>query len=129
MAFLHLHILTDSNIAALKAEAHALGTAAASTLAAAVTLVAQAGNPIGAATLAAVTVAESTTLTGAEKKAQVVAAVAPVVIAEAGKGSLAVIAKDAETFAGLVVEEVVAMLKRTPLVAIGEALLHALGVA
>lgn len=129
MAFLHLHILTDHDLAALKADGRALGKAAGSTLATAVTLAAQTGNPIGTAALAAVTAAESTTLTGAEKKAQVIAAIAPVIVAEASKGSLTAIVADVEAFAGLVVEEIVATLKRTPLVRLGEALLHALGIA
>lgn len=127
MSFLHLHILTDSKIAALQAQGHMLATAAGSGLATAVTLAAQAGNPIGAAALAAVDAAEASGKTGADKKVAAIAAVAPIVVAEAVKGGTAALLQDAETFAGLVVEEVVGSLKQTPIVMIGEAVLHALG--
>ena len=127
MAFLGLHILTSARVAALKADGHAIAASAGSAITTAVTLAAQAGNPIGAAALKAASALESSTLTGAEKKTQVVAAIVPVVIAEASKGSFAAVAADAEQFAGMVVEEVVATMKQTPIVQLGEALLKALG--
>ena len=57
-----------------------------------------------------------------------IAAVAPVVIAEAAKAGTPALQQDAETFAGLVLEEVLASVKKTPVVAIGEAILKLLGV-
>ena len=66
--------------------------------------------------------------TGAEKRADVIAAVAPVVVAEVAKGGLSGIEKDAETFAGLVLEEVLGSVKKTPVVQIGEAILKLLGI-
>lgn len=55
------------------------------------------------------------------------AAVVPLVISESRKGNLTAVAADAEQFARLVVEEVVATMKQTPIVMLGEALLKALG--
>lgn len=127
MSFLGLHLLTSARVAALKADGHAIATAAGSAIVTAVTLAAQSGNPIGAAALKAASAVESTTLTSSEKKAQVVAAIVPVIIAEASKGSFAAVAGDAEQFAGMVVEEVVSTMKQTPIVQLGEALLKALG--
>ncbi|WP_174290992.1 hypothetical protein [Sphingomonas bacterium] len=122
----HLHLLTDSKIAALKAQGHSLTSAAGSGLTTAITLAAQTGNPIGAAALAAVDAAEASGKSGPEKRADAIAAVAPIVVAEAAKGSFSAVAKDAETFAGLIVEEVVASMKRTPAVLIGEAVVQGL---
>ncbi|WP_267396197.1 MULTISPECIES: hypothetical protein [unclassified Sphingomonas] len=99
---------------------------AATALTRAVAAVAQKGNPIGDAALAAVNAAESTALTGAEKKDQVIAAIKPVIIAEAAKGGLKAIVDDVEHFAGMVVEEVVAQVKQTSLLTIATALLKIL---
>ncbi len=123
-----LHILSSAKLAALKAAGHDVATAAASGLTTAVHLAAQTGNPIGAATLAAIDAAEATGKPGAEKRTDVIAAVAPVVIAEAAKGSFFAVAKDAETFAGLVLEEVLGSVKQTPVISIGMALLKLLGI-
>ena len=127
MSFLGLHILTSARVAALKADGHAVASAAGSALMTAVTLAAQVGNPIGAAALKTASALEGTGTPGADKKAQVVAAIVPLIITEAAKGNLTAVAADAEQFAGLVVEEVVATMKQTPIVMLGEALLKALG--
>ncbi|WP_242095403.1 hypothetical protein [Sphingomonas sp. CROZ-RG-20F-R02-07] len=127
MPFLGLHLVTSAKLAQLKADGHSLATAATSAITTAVAVAAQTGNPIGAAALKAVTTAESTTLTGAEKKAQAISIVKDVVIAEAAKGGVSAAIADAEQFAGMVVEEVVATMKQTPIVKLGLALLHALG--
>ena len=105
MSFLGLHILTIARVAALKADGHAIAAAAGSAITTAVTLAAQAGNPIDAAALKTASALESSSLTGAKKKAQVVAAIVPVIVAEASKGSFAAVAADAEQFAGMVVRK------------------------
>ena len=69
MAFLHL--LTDSKLAAVKADGHAPASALDFDLSTAVTLTAQAGSPIGAA--------EAIGKLGADKKADAIAAVVPTV--------------------------------------------------
>ena len=123
-----IHIVSTAQLNALKAQGVTLGTAAVSGLTKAVTVAAQIGNPIGAATLAAITAAEATGKPGAEKRADVIAAVAPLVVTEAAKGGVSAVVADAEQFAGLVLEEVLATVKQTPIVAIGAALLKLLGV-
>lgn len=123
-----LHLLTNAKFAALKAEGHIIATAAGTGLATAVTLASQAGNPIGAAARAAIDAAETTGKPGVEKKADAVVAVGQVVITEASRGGVSAAKVDAENFAGLVIEEVLASLKQTPIVAIGAALLKLLGV-
>ncbi|WP_267378070.1 MULTISPECIES: hypothetical protein [unclassified Sphingomonas] len=123
-----IRIISNAQLAALKAQGVTLGTAAASGLTKAVAVAAQIGNPIGAATLAAVTAAEVTGKPGADKRADVIAAVAPLVVTEAAKGGVSAVVTDAEQFAGLVLEEVLASVKPTPIVAIGLALLKALGI-
>lgn len=115
---INLHFLTASGKPLLHAAASGLATGVA--------LAAQVGNPIGSATIAAIDAAEQTGKIGAEKKADVVAAVAPIVITEAAKGGAAVAQRDAETFAGIVVEQVLASVKQTPAVAIGLAIVKAL---
>ena len=100
---------------------------AATALSSAVAATAKAGNPIGNAAIAAVAAAESTTLTGPEKKAQVVAAIVPIVTSELTRGGLSAIVNDVEAFAGLIVEEVVSAMKQTPLVQLATALLKLLG--
>ncbi|WP_267396719.1 MULTISPECIES: hypothetical protein [unclassified Sphingomonas] len=100
---------------------------AATALTRAVAAVAEAGNPIGDAAIAAVNAIESTTLTGAEKKAQVIATLVPVIKDEVAKGGLAAVVADVEQFAGMVVEEVVAQVKQTSLLTIATALLKLLG--
>lgn len=94
----------------------------------AVKAAAQAGNPIGAATLAAAKAAEQTGKSGAEKRADVIAAVVPVIATEAAKGGFTALEQDAETFASMVLEEVLAQLKTTPIVSLGLALLHVIGI-
>lgn len=106
-----------------------VGAVAVTALSAAVAATAKAGNPIGNAAIAAVAAAESTTLTGAEKKAQVVAAIAPVVTTELARGGLSAVITDIEQFAGMVVEEVVSQVKQTPLLTLAAALLKLLGKA
>jgi hypothetical protein len=107
----------------------AVVSVAASALTQAVAAVARAGNPIGDAALAAVKAAESTTLNGAEKKAKVVAALKPIIVAEVAKGGLTAIVADVEQFAGMVVEEVVAEVKQTSLLTIASVILKLLGLA
>jgi len=102
---------------------------AATALTQAVAAVAQAGNPIGDAALAAVQAAENTSLSGPDKKAKVVAAIKPVIVAEAAKGGLTAIVADVEQFAGMIVEEVVAKAKQTSLLAIASTILNLLGLA
>ena len=74
-----LHLLTTAKVNALKEAGHTVAAAATSGLTTAVHLAAQAGNPIGAATLAAVDAAEATGKPGAAKRLAVIAAVAPVI--------------------------------------------------
>lgn len=118
---INLHFLTASGKPLLHAAVSGLATGVA--------LAAQVGNPIGSATIAAIDAAEATGKTGAEKKADVVAAVAPIVISEAAKGGTAVVQRDAETFAGIVAEEALASVKQTPVVMIGTAIVKALAPA
>ncbi|NYD88737.1 hypothetical protein [Sphingomonas melonis] len=92
----------------------------------AVAAAAQRGNPIGNAAHSAVAAIENTTLSGSEKKAHVIAAIVPVIIAEARKGGTAVV-NDVEQFAGMVVEEVVAQFKQTSLLSIALSILRSLG--
>lgn len=92
----------------------------------AVAAAAQRGNPIGDAAFKAITAIETSGLSGSEKKAQVIAAIVPVIEAEAKKGGTAVV-NDIEQFAGMVVEEVVASLKPTSLASIARSILKALG--
>ena len=108
------------------APAAAIVVTASTALTQAVATAAQAGNPIGAMAIKTATALESTSMTGAEKKKVVVAAIVPLVMESAGKGGMAAIAADAEAFAGLVVEEVVAAIKATPLAQLAMALLKAL---
>lgn len=61
-SFPGLHILTSARVAALTAHGQAIAAATGSALTTAVTLAAQAGNPIGAAALKVVSSLESTTL-------------------------------------------------------------------
>ncbi|WP_174286617.1 hypothetical protein [Sphingomonas bacterium] len=122
-----LHLLTTARVAALSQLGHDVGAAAASGLTTAVTLAAQAGNPIGAAARVAIDLAESTGKTGPEKKADAATAVGQVVVSEAARGGFSAAVTDAENFAGLVIEEVLSSIKKTPLVAIGAALLKLLG--
>ena len=123
-----LHVLTTARVAALKADGHAFAGGVGSTLTAAVSLAAQTGKPIGPATLDAIDAAEATGKTGTEKRADAIAAVAPLVLAQAAKGSVTALLADAEQFAALVLEEVLATVKKTPIVMIGEALLKVLGI-
>lgn len=102
---------------------------AATALTRAVAAVAQTGNPIGDAAIAAVTAIESTALTGAEKKAQVIATLVPVIKDEVAKGGLAAVIADFEHFAGMIVEEVVAQMKQTSLLTIATTLLKLLRLA
>ena len=123
-----IHLISNAQLASLKAQGVTLGTATVSGLAKGVAVAAQIGNPIGAATLAAITAAEQTGKTGSEKRADVIAAVAPLVVTEAAKGGVSAVVADAEQFAGLVPEEVLATVKQTPVVAIGMAVLKMLGI-
>lgn len=106
---------------------HAALGIAATTLTQAVATAAQTDNPIGKAALAAAQAVESTTSTSAEKKSTVVAAILPLVAEVATKGGLTVLAADAETFAGMVVEAVVAQLKPTSVLSLAAVLLKQLG--
>jgi hypothetical protein len=101
--------------------------AAGTALTQAVAAAAQAGNPIGDAAKAGVAAVESSTMTGAEKKAQVVQSLVPVITALASKNGLNTIVTDVEQFAGMVVEEVVAQMKQTPIVSLAMSLLKLLG--
>ncbi|MGI4765392.1 MAG: hypothetical protein ACRYGP_10080, partial [Janthinobacterium lividum] len=94
----------------------------------AVATAAQPGNPIGAAAIAAAKAAETPGASGAEKKAAVIAAIVPVIAQEAMKGGITELEADAETFAGMVVEEVVSIMKSTPLGILAAAVLHVFGV-
>lgn len=94
----------------------------------AATLAAQSGNPIGDIALRTATTLENGTLTGPQKKAAVIEAIVPVIITTAAKGGFGALAIDAEQFAALVVEEVVASMKQTPLVKMATALLAVFGV-
>ncbi len=78
---------------------------------------------IGAAAIAAVKAAEVPGETGAAKKATAIAAVVPVVVLHVSKVGLAATMADLETFAGLVIESVLADLKATGPMAIAEAAL------
>ncbi|WP_267382249.1 MULTISPECIES: hypothetical protein [unclassified Sphingomonas] len=102
--------------------------AASSSLTHVVAATAKPGNPVGDAAIATATALEDTTKSGADKKAEVVAVITPLIVEAAKKGGLAALAMDAEKFAGLVVEEVVANLKPTPLVQLAKALLAAFGI-
>lgn len=103
-------------------------TIAGTALTTAAAAAAKAGNPIGDAAIRAATLADTTALSGADKKAQVIAVITPVIVAEAAKGGLAALVADVEQFAGMVVEEVVAEMKATPLAQLAAALLKALGI-
>lgn len=99
---------------------------AATALTQAVAAVARPGNPIGDAVIAAVAAAENTSLSGAEKKAQVLAAVVDLIKSEVAKGGLSAAITDVEQFAGMVIEEVVGKVKETSLLSIAVALLKLL---
>jgi hypothetical protein len=100
---------------------------AASALGRAAAAAAKAGNPLGDAARVAAKAAEAGGAPGAVKKADVIEAITPIVIELATKGGFAAIGKDAELFAGMVVEEVVAELYPTPLLSIALAVSRFLG--
>ncbi|WP_267382613.1 MULTISPECIES: hypothetical protein [unclassified Sphingomonas] len=102
--------------------------AASASLSHVVAATAEPGNPVGDAAISTATALENTKQSGAEKKAAVVAAITPLIVQAATKGGLAALEVDAEKFAGLVVEEVVANLKPTPLVQLAKALLAVFGI-
>ena len=72
--------------------------------------------------------AENTALTGPEKLAQAVKAVAPVVMDYAGKGGFKGVVADAEAFARQVIESTLADLTASKAVQIGRAVLALLGI-
>ena len=86
-------------------------------------VVAAKATEIGTAAIAAIKAAEVPGETGAAKKASAIAAVAPVVVLHIAKVGLAATLADVETFAGLVIESVLAELKSTGPMAIAEAVL------
>jgi hypothetical protein len=108
--------------------AHATIAVATSGLSVAVAEAATAGNPIGDAAIAAAKAVEVPGKTGAEKKAAVIEAIKPVIVEAATKAGRTALAAEVEAFAGLVVEEVVAGMKATPLGMLASALLTAFGV-
>lgn len=109
--------------------AHAAIAVAATALTQAVQAAAQPSNPIGAAALVAVQAAEAAigadgkALSGDQKKAQAMAVVVPLIVTAGSKNGLAVLEADAVQFGGMVIEEIVARMKQTPLLALATALL------
>ncbi len=111
-----------------------LGSSAAKPVVAAVTtvatnaldqaVIAAKATEIGTAAIASVKAAEVPGMTSAAKKTTAVAAVVPVVALYVAKKGLAATMADLETFAGLVIESVLADLKSTGPMAIAEAVLE-----
>jgi len=100
----------------------------ATALSQAVAAAAQRGNPIGDAAHKAVAAVEGSSLSGIEKKSQVISAIFPVIVGELAKGGITEVIKDVEQFAGMVVEEVVGQFKQTTLLSIAMTILRLLGV-
>ncbi|WP_174298798.1 hypothetical protein [Sphingomonas bacterium] len=87
-------------------------------------VIAAKASEVGKAAIDAVHAAEVPGATGAAKKKQAIAAVIPALVLHVAKVGLAATMADLETFAGALIESVLADVKRTGPLAIAEAILQ-----